>query len=372
MIGRLRNAAARVRRARQRFATRNGADVLFFAAWWLDETWIRSTALEAARRGLRVVLAASGAPGVRERAIVAQYRSAGAIVCAPVDADTLRAIRARVAVSATNGLRRDAFHPEVRHLVHMPHSLVSLHMIYTADSFDGFDTLFACGPHHVAEFERLSALRGLAGRTAAAVGYGKLDLFGTLPEVALRHVLIGPSWGTKNILNTLGTELVEGLLARGFSVTLRPHPMFVQNRDPAWLAIRERFTGRPGFVAEDSLQGDGAIRTAGVLVTDYSGIAFEYAALRRRRTVFVDVAKKILNPAWRETGLEPVEVGLRSRIGAVVPPQADEALSAVVACLEQPAERPVMDAAVASFLVNQGSCGRAAVDALAGLAASPA
>lgn len=372
MIGRVHAAAARLRRARQRFATRKGADVLFFAAWWLDETWIRSTTLEAARRGLRVVLAVSGTPGARERALVAEYRSAGAIVCAPVDADTLRAIRAKVAVSATNGLRRDAFHPEVRHLVHMPHSLVSLHMIYTADSFDGFDTLFACGPHHVAEFERLSALRGLAGRNAAAVGYGKLDLFGALPDVAPRHVLIGPSWGEKNILNTIGPELVDGLLARGFDVTVRPHPMFVQNRDAAWLAIRKRFTGHAGFVAEDSMQGDGAIRTAGVLVTDYSGIAFEYAALRRRRTVFVNVPKKILNPGWSQTGLEPVEVGMRSRIGAVVPPHADKVLAAVVQCVEQPAERPAMDAAVAGFLVNQGACGRAAVDALAALHASPA
>lgn len=372
MIGRVYRAGARLRSARQRFATRKGADVLFFAAWWLDETWIRSTALEAARRGLRVVLAVTGAPGARERAIVDEYRGAGAIVCAPVDAGTLRALRAEVVLSATSGLRRDAFHPEVRRLVHMPHSLVSLHMVYTADSFDGFDTLFACGPHHVAEFERLSELRGLPGRSVAAVGYGKLDLFGALPELAPRHVLVGPSWGEKNILNTLGAELVDGLLARGFSVTVRPHPMFVQNRDPAWLAIRERFTGRAGFVAEDSMQGDGAIRAAGVLVTDYSGIAFEYAALRRRRTVFVDVPKKVLNPGWSRTGLEPVEVGLRSRIGAVVPPQAEQVLAAVVECVEQPAERPAMDAAVASFLVNQGSCGRAAFDALATLEASRA
>lgn len=36
--------------------------------------------------------------------------------------------------------------------------------------------------------------------------------------------------------------------------------------------------------------------TAQVMVTDYSGAAFEYTALHSRPTVFVDLPKKVLNP----------------------------------------------------------------------------
>lgn len=371
MMGRLRRLQAVARGAWQRRAVRDGVDVLFFASWWMDENWTRSATLEAKARGLSVAVAVPPAPRARERDAVRAYAAAGVQVLSPVEAEVVRAIPARVVVTATNGLRPDGFHPAVRRFVHMPHSLVSLHMIYAGDSFDGYDTLFACGEHQVREFERLSELRGLPGRSAPAVGYGKLDLLGPrLAPLEPRHVLIGPSWGEQNILNTIGPDLVEGLLALGCRVTVRPHPMFEQTGNAAWVAMRERFAGRDGFTAESPFDGDRALLRAGVLVTDYSGIAFEYATLRRRRCVFVDVAKKVLNPAWPELGLEPVEIGLRAALGPVVSPDAAQALEAVLACASDEGPDLAVEATLPKFIVNPGACGAAAARTLASLVAA--
>jgi YidC/Oxa1 family membrane protein insertase len=339
---------------------------MFYAGSWIDETWVRSAALAARRSGMTVRLAVSSATDVHARAQMTAYAQAGISVHTQIDADRLRALRARVVVSATNGLRRELFHPDTRHVVHMPHSLVSLHMIYAADSFDGFDTLFACGPHHVAEFERLSVLRGLGGRRTRNVGYGKLDLLAA-ERVEPRHVLIAPSWGQTNILNTIGPELVEALLREGLRVTVRPHPLFVLDHDPAWLEIGERFAGREAFSTENPFEGDGAIRRAGVLVTDYSGTAFEHSALHGRRCVFVDVGKKVVNPDWESVGLAPVEVGLRPHLGIVVPAGMEQAREAVVACAAQAGVDREAVAARERFLFNPGACGPAAAAALSDL-----
>ena len=359
----IRNLADAARR-RWRVSRVRRRDVLFYASSWIDEAWVRSTLLEAAQRKMNVALAVSGPPSERSRALLQKYSAHGVPVHSPIGADELSELRADLVVSATNGLRRASFHRSVRHMVHMPHSIVSLHMIYPPDSIDGFDTLFACGPHHVAEFERLSALRELLQRRVTPVGYGKLDVLTADTAVNPRHVLIAPSWGSKNILNTVGTDLVEGLLSSGFAVTVRPHPLFVLDRDAAWLELRERFAGRSGFAAEDPFDGDGAIRVAGVVVTDYSGVAFEYSALHGRRCVFVDVAKKVVNPAWEEVGLAPVEVALRPELGLVAAADCAQVLAAIQECAREAGPTTRVVATRSKFLFNQGACGRAAVDTL--------
>jgi hypothetical protein len=348
---------------------RIGADVLFYSASWIDDAWVRSTAVEAAKRGMTVAVAVSGGTERPDPAVLAQYRASSIRVFFPLEADALRQFVASVVVSATNGLRRDLFHPGMKHLVHMPHSLVSLHMIYAGDSFDAFDTLFASGPHHVREFLRLGEMRGLPPRQAPLVGYGKLDLLGARVADAPvpRDVLIGPSWGERNILNTIGAPLIDALLAAGCRVTPRPHPLFVLRRDAAWSGLVERFATHPRFVSENPFEGDAAILRAGVVVTDYSGIAFEYAALRERPCVFVDVAKKVVNPEWERVGLDPVEVALRARLGAIVPPDADAAATAVLQFADMAGKSGAVGDALPSFIVHNRRCAPAAVSAVASL-----
>jgi len=362
-------AARSVTSAWRRRNLRKGVDVLFYSASWIDDAWVRSTVLEAAKRGMTVAVAVSGGTEQPVPAVLTQYRAGGIRVFFPLDAGALRELAAPVVVSATNGLRRESFHPQTRRLVHMPHSLVSLHMIYAEDSFDAFDTLFACGPHHVREFQRLGEVRNLPARGVPLVGYGKLDLLVSRAGEApiAREVLIGPSWGERNILNTIGAPLIEALLAAGCRVTLRPHPLFVLRRDPAWTSLLERFGPDAQFSGENPFESDEAILRAGVVVTDYSGIAFEYAALRERPCVFVDVAKKVVNPNWESLGIEPVEVALRPRIGAVVPADADAAAAAALRFAGSGGSDPTVRDALPSFICHVGQCAQTAASALVAL-----
>jgi len=56
------------------------------------------------------------------------------------------------------------------------------------------------------------------------------------------------------------------------------------------------------------------------MISDWSGISFEYAFTFERPIIFIDVPKKILNPNYNDIFLEPIEVTHRNQLGHVVLP----------------------------------------------------
>jgi len=349
---------------------RRSSDVAFVCSAPIDEVWIRSTALACRGGGMRVAvdICAGRAPD----AVAAIYREAGIALTHGVSLGEAARRRCAVAVTASSGLNRTIYPTRARTFVHMPHSLASLHMIYPPDAFDGYDALLAAGPHHEREFAALSAAHGLGERPSRPAGYGKLDLLADAaashaPEP--RHVLIAPSWGPDNLLDRLGVLLAAALAAKGWTVTVRPHPLFVIERAPVMDRLRALADAEPRVTIESPLETDDAIFRASVLVGDYSGIGFEFAALRRRPVVSVDVGLKIVNPDWQTLGLTPVEIACRSRLGPVVPPEVSAIVGAVESCN---AETRTDAPDVRDFLHGEpGTCGARASRMLADLGGAP-
>lgn len=351
-----------------RFRSRRSsrADILFYAASWIDESWIRSTISVCHQRGVNVLLAVGGnvPPADSER-----YRKQGIRVRDGATPQVLRTIRAPLVVTASSGIPASFFSNAAVFRVHMPHSLVSLQAVYPADAFDGYNVLFAAGPQHLREYEAMARARNLVDTIAIPVGYGKADILPVSksernPEERL-HVLLAPSWGADSLLPRLGAALVTELLARDFRVTLRPHPLQVIESDKAYLDIRDVFASHPAFSIELPSGPPISMREADLFVTDYSGTAFEYSQMRRRPAVFVDVSRKIVNPDWMKLGLDPVEVSLRTKIGVVVPPDAEacaEAISNIAQGDDDWTAR--IEAALPDFIYESASVGSVAADRL--------
>lgn len=354
-----------------------GVDVDFYASSWIDEIWVRSTIAACLSRGLKLRLVLSGGPGVAPQALRDRYAALQVPLIETSNIEELHKLGMRLVVTASSGIPRSFFGPALRRFVHMPHSLVSLHMIYPADAFDDYDVLFAAGPHHIREWELIRARHGLAPGLALDVGYGKMDPLAEVLQQAetsqpQRHVLLAPSWGEANLLRSMGPQLVAGLLAAGLQVTLRPHPSFFLKQEPELAETLEAAADHPRFTLETSTDiVQTAMLTADVLVTDYSGIAFEYAALRHRPTVFVDLPKKVLNPDWQEIAVEPVEVALRERLGSVAACRLDDTLKAILAAIETPRPPEAIAAAVPDFLYERADVGEHAAGRLIELMKDP-
>ena len=303
------------------------------------------------------------------------YASAGI----PVDVAGSFVAAAEVAcpivVTPSSGLTRNIFPTPATRFIHMPHSLASLHTIYSPDAFDGYDMLFSAGPHHDREFAALGRARSLPARRSEAVGYGKLDVLadeaamsGTPASGVSNHVLIAPTWGPDNLLDRCGVSLAARLEKEGYLVTVRPHPLFFIEQAPALLELRDLVGRTKRIRLESPLDGDGAIFCAHVMVGDYSGTSFEFAALRRRPVVSVDVGLKVGNPDWRDLDLVPIEIGLRESLGPVVPPYVDSIVEGVGEVLSDPRVTVIDDGTIGAFLHGQpGECGRRACTLLCDL-----
>lgn len=343
---------------------RRSPDVVFVCSAAIDETWIRTTALACDARGMRVAVDICG--GSLPEGVTGLYRSKRVALSNATSFAESASRRAAVAVTASSGLDRDIFPTHAKSFVHMPHSLASLHMIYPPDAFDGYDVLFASGPHHCREFAALSAAHGLGERPCHAAGYGKLDVLtaqaaGRTPTP--RHVLIAPSWGPDNLLDRIGVELATALAARGWTVTVRPHPLFLLDKAPVIERLQALAAKIDRVALESPLEADDAIFRAAVLVGDYSGIGFEFAALGGRPVVSVDVGYKIVNPDWKALGITPVEIGCRPTLGPVVEPD----VSAVVAAVEASEGKTHSRADVTAAFLYDGAdtCGARASGLLA-------
>ncbi|WP_141211485.1 hypothetical protein [Rhodoferax sp. TH121] len=307
-------------------------DILFVAGSQVDLQWVLPAYERAVARGMRCAFAGPGLV-VPDGACYVD-----------ITVHLLRFVRARIMVTATSGLTANRMPRGSVRRVAVPHSLVSLHMVYPAGTFDGYTDVFCCGEHHRAEIEAMNRHAGVTDRRPLLVGYGKFErLATTRPDGPPRtdgrmHVLIGPSWGAGNILEIMGGPLFARLLAEGYRVTLRPHPSFFIYGDAQITPLVHACRDHPLFTLENSVEESRALWDADMMIADYSGFAMEFAFIRERPVLYVDVPPKVLNPGWRELGPTPLELSVRERIGLVVPAELEDVVSGLRHLAHDPAQ----------------------------------
>ena len=220
------------------------------------------------------------------------------------------------------------------------HSLNSTHTAYRSGAFDDYDVFACTGPHHVTELTALRTTRGLSAAELQEVGYYKLDRISRDHEswaskaADVPEVLIAPSWGPDNVLEAHGETLISALLAEGLKVTVRPHPQFFHSLYPGGRRVIDglvaRFGGLEMVEFEMSIDTETSFHRSDVMISDWSGAAFEYALGTLRPALFVETPQKIFNPEWDQVGLPSFEDYMRERVGAVITGSDVPGIGAVV------------------------------------------
>jgi YidC/Oxa1 family membrane protein insertase len=210
-----------------------------------------------------------------------------------------------------------------RQYAYLHHSLVSSHMAYRSGAFDHFDAVLCAGPHHVDELRALEAQGGLAARQLLPHGYGRLDtlLAAARDEAqaeAVPCVIVAPSWGPRGLIEMHADALLAGLAGSNWQVIVRPHPQTLRLAPQAIDAVRRWCQRAPNIRLEIGVAGHASLRRSSVMVSDWSGAAFDYALGLERPVLFVDVPRKVNNPDYAQLGIEPIEVFARERLGRVV------------------------------------------------------
>ena len=216
------------------------------------------------------------------------------------------------------------------HYVYVFHAMVSTHMMYLAGAFDHYDSILCVGPHQIEEIRKYEAWNNFPEKKLINAGYYRLEkIFEEYKKYSAKKtdkskqtILIAPSWGEKNILESVGDSLIELLLGNDYEVIVRPHPEIVKRSFGLVKGFAEKFGHSSAFVLETSIATNDSFLKADVLISDCSGVSLEYAFGTERPVLFIDVPYKIRNPNFRELDIEPVELALRSKLGIVVDPEA--------------------------------------------------
>jgi len=222
------------------------------------------------------------------------------------------------------------------HYIYTFHSMNSTHMEFQKDAFDEFDSIFCVGPYQVQELRATEQLYNLKRKNLVECGYGLLDkllkLRSSFPEKKnlfknnKKNILIAPSWGKQNLLESTGIELVKTLLDAGYYVTVRPHPMTSKKSPKTIKQIKERFEKNPDFLLDTNTSSFEQLFSSYALITDWSGIGYEYAFVCERPVIYIDVPKKSHNKEYEKIGLVPFEISIRDKIGEVVSVQNVETI----------------------------------------------
>jgi YidC/Oxa1 family membrane protein insertase len=214
------------------------------------------------------------------------------------------------------------------HYVYVFHTITSTHMVFQKSAFDQFDSIFCVGPYQVQELRATEQLYNLKQKNLVECGYGLFDRLvrlrssftqqNFLSKNNKKNVLIAPSWGKQNLLESTGIELIKILLDAGYHVTVRPHPMTVKKSSKLIKQIKEKFEKNPDFLLDTNTSSFDQLFSSYALITDWSGIGHEYAFVCERPVIYVDVPKKAYNKEYEKIGLEPFEISIRDKIGEIV------------------------------------------------------
>jgi YidC/Oxa1 family membrane protein insertase len=86
--------------------------------------------------------------------------------------------------------------------------------------------------------------------------------------------------------------------------------------------LMDKFSGTEDVTFELSIATEDSFHRSDIMLSDWSGAAFEYALGTLRPVLFIDTPQKLFNETWHELGRPAFENFMRDEVGTVVP--ADE------------------------------------------------
>lgn len=223
-------------------------------------------------------------------------------------------------------LKRSYIRKDIEY-VYMFHYPLSTHMVLGTHALDHYDTVLCVGRFQFDEIRASEKLYGLKEKTLIEAGYGQLEQLHRSYEAMEKverdrpKVLIAPSWQPDNILDSCIDALLTELLGKGFAVVVRPHPEYMKRYKPRMDGIVARWQGKEDLRFELDFSGNESIFNSDLLITDWSGTAYEFSFVTGKPAVFVDTTPKINNPEYEKLGIAPLEFTLRSQVGIRVDPK---------------------------------------------------
>ena len=207
--------------------------------------------------------------------------------------------------------------------VYMFHYPLSTHMVLRKGALDHYDTIFCIGEFQITEIRETEKVYGLKEKKLVLNGYGLLEKlyegYKNTPfeKRVQKKVLIAPSWQPDNILDSCIDKILDSILAKGYQIVVRPHPEYVKRFGDNMDAIVSRYESYKGsdLHFELDFSKSSSLFDSDIVISDWSGAAYEFAFVTKRPVIFINTPPKINNSEYKKISVQPLEISLRDRIG---------------------------------------------------------
>lgn len=210
--------------------------------------------------------------------------------------------------------------------VYVMHGVGSYVMPLRKGALDWFDTVLCIGVDNENEIRDTEELYNTKPKLLVEAGYPLIDRMiadyenGEHPESVRPKILIAPSWQPDNIIELCGEGLIDGLKDFGYDIILRPHPQMVRHVPEVFAKLHEKYDDTDVEIQTD-FSSTNPILEADVLITDWSGIALEFAFTTKRPVLFIDTPMKVLNPDYDKISTKPLDITIRNVVGKSLDPK---------------------------------------------------
>ena len=227
--------------------------------------------------------------------------------------------------------------------VYIDHGMNSVNLMLRKGALDAFDTVFCSNDSVLQEIRAQEKVYGLKPKTLVKYGYAMIDqmirTYSDQPPVKNEPpvILIAPSWQEDNIMDICIDGILRNLLPLQLQVIVRPHPQYVRHYPEKLDALRKNYRDFTNFCLQEDFSSNQTVFNADILVTDWSGIAYEYAFTTLKPCLFINTPMKVMNPDYRDIGLEPFDLVIRNQIGiALQPKETEQIADAIERLLHEP------------------------------------
>jgi len=223
--------------------------------------------------------------------------------------------------------------------IYIDHGLGSCNLTLRKGALNHYDTIFCYSKEYNEEIRATERFYGLSEKNLVNVGFGLLD--GLIEKYNnTRHqknekpqILIAPSWQKDNILEYCLAPLLDGLFSLDAKIIIRPHPEFIKRFPGKMKVMFEKYDKQINdgvLEIQTDFSSNSTVYNSDLVITDWSSIALEYSFTTKRPSLFINTPMKVMNPDWRDIGVEPMDFWLRDRIGVSLDTDKLDDVKAVV------------------------------------------
>ena len=209
----------------------------------------------------------------------------------------LNFLNARICLATTPGL--DVYQwkrsKNVDCYIHLTHS-IGPGTGYRMFGTQFFDAVLLSSDVYVGQHREIEKKRNSAEKDIVSVGSPYMDYLlkrkALLPPSERNGnitVLLAPSWGASGILSRFGDKVLNALKDSGFDIIFRPHPQSYISEAELIAGLRERFPDSDRFHWNRDSDNFAVLSKADLLISDYSGIIYDYALVFERPVLYADV-----------------------------------------------------------------------------------